>query len=100
MPQDARFALVANIRHFTSVLQNIDLPAGQQMAIRLLLADSQRRLAKLDAQAFRCADLASGQPPSSATPPRAPSVTNAPYASPLGAQPPSAPITAGHPASA
>jgi hypothetical protein len=47
MPQDARFALVANIRHFTSVLQNIDLPAGQQMAIRLLLADSQRRLAKL-----------------------------------------------------
>jgi len=80
MARDARFFLIANIIHFTSLLRNVHLPDRQQLAIRLLLADSRHRLAELDARAFRGADLSAGQPPRSATPPRAPSVPTAPVA--------------------
>jgi hypothetical protein len=100
MPQDGRFFLIANINHFTSLLRNVHLPNSQEMAIRLLLADSRHRLANLDAQAFRGSDLMADQPASPAIPPPKPTEHSAPAAIQRARSRPSAATAAAHLASA
>jgi hypothetical protein len=48
MPQNAQFFLLANIDHFTTLLQDHRLDARQEVAVRLLLAESWHRLSAME----------------------------------------------------
>jgi hypothetical protein len=72
MPQDAQFFLLSNIDHFTTLLQNHLLEERQEVAVRLLLAESWYRLAAMEKQVDLDGSLSPAQFPWGATPPPAP----------------------------
>jgi hypothetical protein len=85
MPHHTRFCLIANIEHFTSVLENFRMDARQVRVAELLLAESWYRLADLEASGTLPADQTS----LIAIPPPMPTEQTAPAATPPVAPRPS-----------
>jgi hypothetical protein len=57
MAQDGRFFLLTDIAHLTALLQSGSLDERHEMAVRLLRAEAEHRLAERDSRGSPPADL-------------------------------------------